>query len=190
MDKGQFPPPYPGPAMVQTNFPNQPQQVFYQTQPVPMATVYNPPPQQTSVVSTNVSQTVQSSVMAQQPMSSSTVTQTVHTSSVASAAPTVIYNQQPTVTHMVQSAPAQPTVVIIPPRLSETPGQMKCPYCQQQIVTQTTYINGMLVWVICGTLGIFGIWPCCLIPFCVNACKDVEHHCPSCQSLVYVYRRM
>ncbi|XP_056090317.1 lipopolysaccharide-induced tumor necrosis factor-alpha factor homolog-like isoform X5 [Rhinichthys klamathensis goyatoka] len=139
MDKGQFPPPYPGPPMDQTNFPYQQQQVSYQTQPAPM----------------------------------------------------VIYNQQPamsTVTQMVQSAPA--SVVIMPPRLTEVPGQMQCPYCQQLIVTQTTYINGTMAWVICGTLGILGIWPCCLIPFCVNACKDVEHRCPSCQSLVHVYRRM
>ncbi|XP_056090315.1 lipopolysaccharide-induced tumor necrosis factor-alpha factor homolog-like isoform X3 [Rhinichthys klamathensis goyatoka] len=141
MDKGQFPPPYPGPPMDQTNFPYQQQQVSYQTQPAPM----------------------------------------------------VIYNQQPamsTVTQMVQSAPASATVVIMPPRLTEVPGQMQCPYCQQLIVTQTTYINGTMAWVICGTLGILGIWPCCLIPFCVNACKDVEHHCPGCKSLVHVYRRM
>ncbi|KAK7165703.1 hypothetical protein R3I93_005700 [Phoxinus phoxinus] len=192
MDKGQFPPPYPGPPMVQTNVSYQPQQVSYQTQTVPMATVYNPPPQQT-VMSSNVSQTVQSSFLAPQAMSSSTVTQTVHSSSMPAVAPVVIYNQQPvmsTVTQMVQSAPAPATVVIIPPHLSELPGQMRCPHCQQQVVTRTSYINGMMVWLICGTLGIFGIWPCCLIPFCVNACKDVEHYCPSCQSLVYVYRRM
>ncbi|KAG1955969.1 hypothetical protein F2P79_007883 [Pimephales promelas] len=34
MDKGQLPPPYPGP--VQINFPNQPQQVFFQAQPAPI----------------------------------------------------------------------------------------------------------------------------------------------------------
>ncbi|XP_077101986.1 lipopolysaccharide-induced tumor necrosis factor-alpha factor homolog [Siphateles boraxobius] len=193
MDKGQFPPPYPGPPMAQTNVYYPPQQFSYQTQQVPMATVYNPLPQQPSVMSSSVSQTVQSSFMAPQPMSSSTVTQTVHSSSMPAVAPMVIYNQQPvmsTVTQMVQSAPGPASVVIIPPRLTEVPGQMRCPYCQQQVVTETTYIYGTMVWVICGTLGILGIWPCCLIPFCVNACKDVEHRCPSCKSLVYVYRRM
>ncbi|CAM4470084.1 unnamed protein product [Leuciscus chuanchicus] len=76
-------------------------------------------------------------------MSSSIVTQTVQSSTIA---PMVIYNQQPvmsTVTQMVQSAPAP---VIVSPHLTEVPGQMRCPYCQQQIVTQTTYINGTMAW--------------------------------------------
>ncbi|XP_051757228.1 lipopolysaccharide-induced tumor necrosis factor-alpha factor homolog isoform X3 [Ctenopharyngodon idella] len=165
MDKGQFPPPYPGPPMVQTNTPYQMPQVSYQSQQTPVVT-YNPPPPQTTVMTSSMPQTIQPSVMA----------------------PTVVYNQQP-VTQTVQPTPSQVTVVI-PPRLTEVPGQMNCPHCQQQIVTETRHINGMLVWVICGSLGILGIWPCCLIPFCVDACKDVEHHCPNCKSLVYVYRRM
>ncbi|XP_048051996.1 lipopolysaccharide-induced tumor necrosis factor-alpha factor homolog [Megalobrama amblycephala] len=168
MDKEQFPPPYPGPPMVQNNVTYQMPQVSYQSQQIPVAT-YNPPPPQTTVVTSNIQMTQPSGM-----------------------GPTTVYNQQPvmsTVPQTVQSAPAQVTVVI-PPRLTEVPGQMKCPHCQQQVVTETTYINGMMVWVICGSLGILGIWPCCLIPFCVNACKDVEHHCPSCKSLIYVYRRM
>ncbi|XP_067296869.1 lipopolysaccharide-induced tumor necrosis factor-alpha factor homolog [Pseudorasbora parva] len=190
MDKQQFPPPYPGPAMVQTNIPYHTQQVSYQTQPVPLVS-YNPQPPQMSVMASSISQTVQSSFIAPPPMTSSTVTQVVHSSSMPAVAPVIVYNQQPvqqpTVTHVVQSAPA---VLIIPPRLSELPGQMKCPCCQQQIVTETSYINGTLVWVIVGSLGILGIWPCCLIPFCVKSCKDVEHRCPSCKSLIYVHRRM
>ncbi|XP_048051992.1 lipopolysaccharide-induced tumor necrosis factor-alpha factor homolog isoform X2 [Megalobrama amblycephala] len=191
MDKEQFPPPYPGPPLVHTNVPYQMPQVSYQSQQIPVAT-YNPPPSQTTVMASSVTQTIQSSGMAPAAMTSSTVTQTVQSSNMPAVGPMVVYNQQPvmsTVIQTVQPAPAQVTVVI-PPRLTEVPGQIKCPYCQQQIVTETTYINGMMVWVICGSLGILGIWPCCLIPFCVKACKDVEHCCPSCKSLVYVYRRM
>ncbi|XP_051905388.1 lipopolysaccharide-induced tumor necrosis factor-alpha factor homolog isoform X2 [Hippocampus zosterae] len=82
------------------------------------------------------------------------------------------------------------THLVVTPSLQDSPGQAICPHCQQTVVTQITRTAGLMTWAICGGLTIFGCFLCCCIPFCVDACKDVEHHCPSCHKVIYVYKRL
>jgi hypothetical protein len=55
--------------------------------------------------------------------------------------------------------------------IGDYPIQCTCSHCGQQIVTRTQKSVGLLAWLICGILFIFGLWVCCCIPFCVDACK-------------------
>ncbi|XP_028669694.1 lipopolysaccharide-induced tumor necrosis factor-alpha factor homolog [Erpetoichthys calabaricus] len=73
----------------------------------------------------------------------------------------------------------------------DRPVQTLCPVCQQMITTQLEYSSGVLTWLSCGGLFIFGCpCGCCLIPFCVDSLKDVTHWCPNCKSILGVHKRL
>ncbi|KAK7507192.1 hypothetical protein BaRGS_00001127 [Batillaria attramentaria] len=91
----------------------------------------------------------------------------------------------------------QTTVVVTQPALTmvqtfrESPVHTRCPHCQAEIMTATHYETGTFTWIICLILCLVGCdLGCCLIPFCVDGCKDVIHSCPNCRQQVARWSRM
>ncbi|XP_054549925.1 lITAF domain-containing protein isoform X2 [Talpa occidentalis] len=78
------------------------------------------------------------------------------------------------------------------PRMgSAIPLQSMCPYCGNYIITVPTRVPGVLTWLLCTGLLLFGCFlGCCLIPFCVDSLMDVKHLCPVCGSELFRYRRL
>ncbi|XP_075687438.1 LITAF domain-containing protein-like [Rhinoderma darwinii] len=94
---------------------------------------------------------------------------------------------------------AQPTVVMAPmttivimgTSFADSPTSCTCPVCRQNVVTRIQYNTGLLAWLIFGILCFFGCWlGCCLIPFCLDSCKDVDHFCPNCNHHLSKYKRL
>ncbi|CAM4334239.1 hypothetical protein PO909_001050 [Leuciscus waleckii] len=82
------------------------------------------------------------------------------------------------------------TTTVMLPSLRELPGQTTCPHCKHQVITITDHYSGLMTWMACGCLALIGCWPCCLAPFWMDSCKDVEHRCPNCNNILSFYKRM
>merc|ERR1711931_540158 len=82
-------------------------------------------------------------------------------------------------------------VVQAQPVLSFDPSMVTCPFCQQNVQTQVNYETGLLTYLAAGGLLLFGCWlGCCLIPCCINDCKDAQHTCPSCHKIIGIKKRI
>ncbi|KAK7443009.1 hypothetical protein BaRGS_00040483 [Batillaria attramentaria] len=101
--------------------------------------------------------------------------------------------------------PGTTTVVMAPPaavpghvpqyacniKFRESPALVVCQHCHATVTTSTHYTVGLMTWAACGGIVFFGFWMgCCLIPFCINGCKDVIHTCPNCNREVGRHNRL
>lgn len=73
----------------------------------------------------------------------------------------------------------------------DRPLLIRCPFCKTTVTTKTRHISGALTWLVCIGLCLVGCtFGCCLIPFCSDRLRDVEHTCPSCRNVVALYKRL
>ena len=64
-----------------------------------------------------------------------------------------------------------------------------CIHCETIVHTKTRYKNSYCNWVVCSGIAASGCFcGCCLVPFCVNIWKDVEHYCDNCEEVLGFYR--
>ncbi|XP_053327062.1 lipopolysaccharide-induced tumor necrosis factor-alpha factor [Spea bombifrons] len=98
---------------------------------------------------------------------------------------------------MPAPSPMQPPVTVQtvyvqqPLTFHDRPVQMCCRSCNGMVTTRLSYTSGALAWLSCGGLCLLGCGlGCCLIPFCVDALKDVDHYCPNCSALLGTYKRI
>jgi len=91
----------------------------------------------------------------------------------------------------------QQTVIIHQPasssghRFHDAPAPVTCPSCHAQVVTGVIYQSGTLTWIACAVLCLVGCDAgCCLIPFCMDSCKDAVHICPNCNQTIGLYNRL
>lgn len=100
------------------------------------------------------------------------------------------YAPVPTTAVVVQAHAPVFTTTVVASVLRDVPGQTMCPHCQRNVITHTEHTSGLMTWLICGGLCLVGCGPCSFIPFCLDSCRDVEHLCPNCRRLLFVYKRM
>ncbi|CAG2190860.1 LITAF [Mytilus edulis] len=85
----------------------------------------------------------------------------------------------------------QPQTLVLQQTYRDSPVRTTCPSCNADVMTAISFEVGTMAWVVAGCLCIFGLWlGCCLIPFCVDGCKDVVHTCPNCNHMVGRFSRM
>nr|VZI48937.1 unnamed protein product [Spirometra erinaceieuropaei] len=71
------------------------------------------------------------------------------------------------------------------------PLELWCPICQENVTTKTIFKSGACTWLACtATFFLGGCFGCCLIPFCLDSCKDVFHRCPNCNFTMESFKRI
>ncbi|XP_034180043.2 uncharacterized protein LOC117604270 [Osmia lignaria lignaria] len=63
-----------------------------------------------------------------------------------------------------------------------------CPRCTTIIVTTIEVRQSMITHIAALALFLCGCWPCCMIPYCLNSCKNIDHRCPVCRAYLGTYR--
>eukprot|EP01002_Notosolenus_urceolatus_P014495 NODE_6052_length_657_cov_77.299342_g5131_i0.p2 GENE.NODE_6052_length_657_cov_77.299342_g5131_i0~~NODE_6052_length_657_cov_77.299342_g5131_i0.p2 ORF type:complete len:151 (-),score=34.49 NODE_6052_length_657_cov_77.299342_g5131_i0:84-536(-) len=93
--------------------------------------------------------------------------------------------QQPGPSVVVVGSPAQQPIMGAT-YFGRDPARTTCQFCRAEIVTTVMYETGMMCWLGIAAICFVGLFfpilwlGCCLIPLCIDACKDAVHTCSAC----------
>ncbi|XP_035743333.1 uncharacterized protein LOC118451167 isoform X1 [Vespa mandarinia] len=62
-----------------------------------------------------------------------------------------------------------------------------CTRCLALVITLTEVRRSNIVHLSAFLLCLCGCWPCCMIPYCLNSCKNTDHYCPICHTYLGTY---
>uniref|UniRef100_A0A8R1I8Q3 LITAF domain-containing protein n=1 Tax=Caenorhabditis japonica TaxID=281687 RepID=A0A8R1I8Q3_CAEJA len=64
-----------------------------------------------------------------------------------------------------------------------------CPQCEKFVHTLPKFVIGTLTWIVFVLVFLFFL-PLSFVPFCLDSCKNVHHHCPRCNHLISIKKRI
>ncbi|KAK9712813.1 LITAF-like zinc ribbon domain [Popillia japonica] len=88
---------------------------------------------------------------------------------------------------MAEKEPPGTTVVIHGGNYGPSSQQVVCPNCHNRVYTVVKAEVSRRTHIIVILLCVFLCWPCALIPYCIDSCKNKNHYCPSCGSYLGTY---
>ncbi|KAI7803693.1 lipopolysaccharide-induced tumor necrosis factor-alpha factor homolog [Triplophysa rosa] len=84
-----------------------------------------------------------------------------------------------------------PQIILDVQELPRHPSQTQCPFCHEFITTEVIKTTSSTSCLMCFIFIMFGcVAGCCLIPFCLDTCKDVVHKCPRCRSHIHTCKKL
>ncbi|XP_076381280.1 uncharacterized protein LOC117225938 isoform X2 [Megalopta genalis] len=63
-----------------------------------------------------------------------------------------------------------------------------CHRCTSIVVTAVEVRRSVITHITAFALFLCGCWPCCMLPYCLNSCNDIDHYCPVCNAHLGTYR--
>jgi lipopolysaccharide-induced tumor necrosis factor-alpha factor len=86
----------------------------------------------------------------------------------------------------IQNNPSNPSAVPEPQQSRTRSQYLICPRCNIFVWSRTDLKIGVINWLCCSYLCLIGCWGCCCLTFYYDSCKDVNHYCPQCNTVLKI----